>query len=122
MFRRATAVPGALGVDELAQAFQQERSRTDRNGRGFCMVVFWNEGQDDYDLRPLARHLREMMRLYDLLGSLDDRHLAVLLPETQPAGARKFATNCLAQFEDPKLGSEHGKFILRNKVMQAFLR
>ncbi|MDF1837551.1 MAG: sugar transferase [Planctomycetota bacterium] len=108
MFRRTTAVPGALGVEELAQAFQQERSRTDRNGRGFCMVVFWKEDQDEYDLRPLASHLRDMMRLYDLLGSLDGKHLAVLLPETLPQGARKFADNALAQFEDPKLGSEHG--------------
>ena len=108
MFRRATAVPGALGVAGLAQAFQQERSRTDRNGRAFCMVVFWKEDQEDYNLRPLAGHLREMMRLYDLLGSLDSKHLAVLLPETMPQGARKFADNSLAQFDDPKLGADHG--------------
>ncbi len=108
MFRRSTVVPGALGVGELAQAFQRERSRTDRNGRAFCMVVFWKEGQSDYNLLPLAEHLRGLMRLYDLLGSLDNKHLAVLLPETDPAGARTFAENGLTQFRDPKLGAEHG--------------
>ncbi|MCA9000816.1 MAG: sugar transferase, partial [Planctomycetes bacterium] len=109
MFRKPHGVPGALSADELAQAFQQERSRTDRNGRGFCMVVFWKgEEGGDYDLRPLASHLRQWMRLYDLLGGLDDRHLAVLLPETDPVGARKFAEKSLRTFEDPTLGSEHG--------------
>ncbi|MFT4647433.1 MAG: lipopolysaccharide/colanic/teichoic acid biosynthesis glycosyltransferase [Glaciecola sp.] len=114
MFRRNTTVPGALGVEELAQAFQQERSRTDRNGRGFCMVVFWKDDQGDqsdqgeYDLRPLAKHLRSLMRLYDLLGSLDSKHLAVLLPETMPQGARQFAENSLRVFKDSKLNTEHG--------------
>ncbi|MCP5020277.1 MAG: hypothetical protein GY930_00740 [bacterium] len=107
MFRHSMAVPGALGVEELAEAFQRERSRTDRNGRAFCMVVFWKEGGDDYNLCPLAEHLLELMRLYDLLGSLDSKHLAVLLPETHPAGARTFAENSLSQFRDPLLGEAH---------------
>ncbi len=108
LFRHSMAVPGALGVEELAEAFQRERSRTDRNGRAFCMLVFWKDGQTDYDLRPLAKHLRELMRLYDLLGSLDNKHLAVLLPETDPVGARTFAENSLSQFCDPQLGEAHG--------------
>ena len=110
MFRRDLSVPGALTVDDLARAFQQERSRTDRNGRAFCMVIFWGptEAKRPYDLRPLAKHLREQMRLYDLLGHLDATHLAVLLPETPPAGAQQFANNVLEAFEDPHHGQEHG--------------
>lgn len=110
MFRRNPSVPGALTVDDLARAFQQERSRTDRNGRAFCMVIFWGptDRPRPYDLRPLAKHLREQMRLYDLLGHLDATHLAVLLPETPPEGARQFAHNVLEAFEDPEFGVEHG--------------
>ncbi len=110
MFRRNPSVPGALTVDDLARAFQQERSRTDRNGRAFCMVIFWgpSDRPRPYDLRPLAKHLREQMRLYDLLGHLDATHLAVLLPETPPEGARQFATNVLEAFEDPAEGKSHG--------------
>ncbi|HPF14264.1 MAG: sugar transferase [Planctomycetes bacterium] len=100
MFRRRPLVPGALTVDDLARAFQQERSRTDRNGRPFCMVVFWAKDQPQYDLRPLAEHLRSKMRLYDLLGHLDDEHLAVLLPETPPDGAARFASHALGEFQD----------------------
>ncbi len=100
MFRRKPSVPGALTVDDLARAFQQERARTDRNDRPFCMVIFWDESNLNYDLRPLAAHLRSKMRLYDLLGHLDAEHLAVLLPETRPAGAEQFAKKVLAEFQE----------------------
>ncbi|MEZ6003177.1 MAG: sugar transferase [Planctomycetota bacterium] len=99
LFRRPPLVPGALNAEDLARAFQQERSRTDRNGRPFCMVIFWAKDEPQYDLRPLAEFLRGQMRLYDLLGHLDQEHLAVLLPETPPEGAEQFAQNVRDAFD-----------------------
>ncbi|MEZ6019232.1 MAG: hypothetical protein R3F17_03775 [Planctomycetota bacterium] len=91
-------VPGALNAEDLAVRSAGTLAHR-RNGRPFCQVIFWAKDEPQYDLRPLAEFLRGQMRLYDLLGHLDQEHTAVLLPENAARRAEQFAQNVRDAFE-----------------------
>jgi lipopolysaccharide/colanic/teichoic acid biosynthesis glycosyltransferase len=86
-------------ASEMEHAFQAERARVERKGGVFTMVVLESIGQESATL-PLARMLEERIRIYDHLGRLDARRLAVVLPDTDPQGAWIFADDVLARLGD----------------------
>jgi lipopolysaccharide/colanic/teichoic acid biosynthesis glycosyltransferase len=89
-------VEGVLSASGLEQAFQSERARVDRNHQVFSMVIFLpTEGRD---ICPkIVATLRERMRVYDVIGQLDRRRIALLLPETDSDGAWTFADDALGR-------------------------
>ena len=83
-------------ASEMERAFQAERARVERKGGVFSMVVLESIGDESATL-PLARMLEERIRIYDHLGRLDAKRLAVVLPDTDPEGAWIFADDVLAR-------------------------
>ena len=74
-------------------AVQRETARADRNGSQFALVLFRTRNKDLQSLSNirLAKIVIHRVRATDDVGWFDERHLAVLLPDTAPSGAWKFA-------------------------------
>ncbi|MFT5049187.1 MAG: lipopolysaccharide/colanic/teichoic acid biosynthesis glycosyltransferase [Chlamydiales bacterium] len=71
-----------LNASDLEHAFQKERSRVDRNGRGCSLVAFQIERPTSAGRNHLGDLLRKRSRLSDTLGQLHTHLLVALLPET----------------------------------------
>jgi len=94
-FRNRHPLAGLLSASALEQVFQQERARADRSGKCFSMVVFLPSDGSTADMGALVRILKERMRIYDSLGQLDPRRVALLLPEADSKGAWTLADNVI---------------------------
>lgn len=70
----------------MEEAFQRERARVDRNRQVFSVVVL-RQLEGRAAAARTAEVLGQRIRAYDTLGQLDQRRLALLLPETNSAGA-----------------------------------
>lgn len=82
--------------------FQQERARVDRNDQVFSMVVFLpKEGRNACS--RMVETLKERMRVYDSIGQLDGRRIALLLPETDADGAWTFADDAMSRLAEEGL-------------------
>ncbi len=77
---------------EFRTVLEKERARSDRTGHEFS-VLFFETGKS----KPLTRYfisvLSKRIRCYDGIGWVDQKYLAVLLPETSAGGAEKMAEN-----------------------------
>lgn len=71
----------------------RERDRANRTGEVFSMVVFVLPGNRESRNAPklLSEALSTRVRSIDVTGWLDPQHVGILLPETNSAGAYKFA-------------------------------
>ncbi len=105
MFRRLQPTPTLPPFEEpaadagylcsngyLKKMITRERLRSDRSRSSFALVTLalpspWQSGE----LHQAARVLRDRLRATDDVGLLDLQRLAILLPETPPAGAWKVA-------------------------------
>ena len=79
--------------EDLASVLRRERARADRIHSGFCVVlVGLRDGQRDEET---IIHLGEVVgfraRETDEVCLVDDRFVCAVLPDTPPAGARRFA-------------------------------
>ena len=95
-FRRNAAFHGIHPADRFRDLVERERSRTDRTGVRFSMVVFRLSGRkrDTYHtLYHLAEILTARARTSDEVGWFDRSSLAVLLIGAGEAGAAKFGRN-----------------------------
>ena len=93
--RNRHPLAGLLSASALEQVFQQERARADRSGKCFSMVVFLPSDGSTADMGALIRILKERMRIYDSLGQLDPRRVALLMPEADSRGAWTLADNVI---------------------------
>lgn len=79
--------------DGFLERLRQERSRSDRSGRPFCMIVLELPCKcEPQDLpttvcRAVAR-LPSLVRLCDVVGIYGERQLGILLPETEEKEAK----------------------------------
>jgi lipopolysaccharide/colanic/teichoic acid biosynthesis glycosyltransferase len=82
-----------LTPEQMNIAVQRETARADRNGSQFALVLFRARNKDQQSLSTvrLAKTVLRRVRATDDVGWYDDRHLAALLPDTEPAGAWRFA-------------------------------
>jgi lipopolysaccharide/colanic/teichoic acid biosynthesis glycosyltransferase len=83
-------VAAPMVMDHLVR---RECARADRNGEAFSLVLF-RVGRSKRRARLACRMERTMLksaRLTDDIGWLGDEHIAALLPDTKPDGARAFA-------------------------------
>jgi lipopolysaccharide/colanic/teichoic acid biosynthesis glycosyltransferase len=89
-----------LAADQLERAFQRERARVERNEQCFSLAVFRvPEGKTVGTVREVVARTAEVLlkriRTYDDVGLVDDRSLAVLLPETTGAATWIFVDGAL---------------------------
>ena len=82
-----------LTPEHMTIAVQRETARADRNGAQFALVLFRTRNKDLQSLSNirLAKIVLHRVRATDDVGWFDERHLAVLLPDTAPSGAWRFA-------------------------------
>jgi lipopolysaccharide/colanic/teichoic acid biosynthesis glycosyltransferase len=90
------AVRGRDGLNPpvIFQALlRRERSRSERDGSQFALVVFDVSGTngDGRGVRQAALRIRETMRSIDEIGWIDHVRIGVLLPVTSIEGGRVFA-------------------------------
>ena len=80
------------------QIMERERSRADRTGEGFWLIVFTvPRGEAPREMMTeLAERLNRRLRLVDEVGWMDQRHLAALLPTTSSAGVNKIGEELLS--------------------------
>lgn len=100
MADRSLAASGVLAADQLERAFQRERARVERNEQCFSLAVFRvPEGKTVGTIREIVARTAEVLlrriRTYDDVGVVDDRSLAVLLPETTGAATWIFVDGAL---------------------------
>ena len=112
--RNRHPLAGILTAMELEQVFQQERARADRSEKCFAMIVFMPESPSAATVGPdwpgarskgeplaeLVRIVKGRMRIYDSLGQLDARRVALLLPEADSRGAWTFADDVIEACEE----------------------
>jgi lipopolysaccharide/colanic/teichoic acid biosynthesis glycosyltransferase len=84
-------IPGVHSPDRFREVLERERSRADRTGQRFWLVVFSSPGgcSQQESLPELARRLRGRLRIVDEVGWLDQTRLAVLLPNASSCCRRK---------------------------------
>ena len=80
-----------LSATELEHAFQKERCRVDRSGRGCALVAFQIDRSVPTAREDVVALLRSRCRLSDTLGQLDSYLIVALLPETSGESAWTFA-------------------------------
>lgn len=69
----------------------------------FSMVVFYgSEGARPSE--SMVNLLKERMRVYDTIGQLDSRRVAILLPETDSDGAWTFADDAVRRLANIQMG------------------
>ena len=85
---------------EFARLLDRERSRSDRNGAAFSLLIYVVRDKDQAvaSLACLARILQRRLRLTDDVGWIDRRRIGVLLPETAAAGAWTVADDVACRF------------------------
>jgi lipopolysaccharide/colanic/teichoic acid biosynthesis glycosyltransferase len=94
---KAVAKPSLLhelnSPEKTSAIIERERTRTDRTGTGFSLLVISASGgrRGRATLVRVAEHLRSRIRLTDEIGWLDDRQLCLILSATSPAGAWRVA-------------------------------
>ncbi len=98
LFQQRAAVDHLQGEREFRRAVDEERTRVDRSGGHFSLVVF--DYGDGSKRRQLAEACRKRLRLIDRAGFLSPREVALLLPGTDAAGARKVAADISSGIQD----------------------
>lgn len=100
-FRRGAPPPHPnlplLSPTEFARSFEAERVRTERTGSVFALVTVALREARRGEVRRMIEVLQGAARIYDSLGTIGDATAAVILPETDPDGARSFADRLLLE-------------------------
>ena len=82
---------------EFQLALERERTRADRTGQVFCLLVFTVDRKYKYKaLVHLARVLRARLRKSDQSGWISEERIGVLLPDTPGPGGEKVARDVVA--------------------------
>jgi lipopolysaccharide/colanic/teichoic acid biosynthesis glycosyltransferase len=88
---------------EFEVVFQREKALADRGKRIFALVVFFPVVSEPGPLTELARIVKERLRTADTMGSLDQEHLAAILPDTTEEGAFVLANALISQIANAGL-------------------
>jgi PleD family two-component response regulator len=89
------ALDGIYSTQEFRAILDRERTRVNRNGHEFSLVVFdmGSVSRDSARARRLAHVLSHRVRATDEIGWFDERHIGVALPYTAPESALKVAAD-----------------------------
>ncbi len=88
-FKPDSRLAGVMGAAEFERVFLRERELADRHEHCFSMLVFVHGKSQDRRAADaaLARLLADRLRSVDVVGHLDEFHLAALLAFTDGEGA-----------------------------------
>ena len=117
-FRRNAAFHGIHPTERFRDLIERERSRTDRTGICFSLVVFKLAARkrDTYHtLYHLAGLLTSRARTSDEVGWFDRTSLAVLLFGAGEAGAAKFGQNVIASLPEGTAAPTVSVYLYPNK-------
>ncbi len=79
-------------TNDFRTLLEHERMRADRNGHVFSMLTFTPQSKTAGACRStLAPVLRDRLRATDIAGTLENQLVAVILPDTDAAGAWQLA-------------------------------
>jgi lipopolysaccharide/colanic/teichoic acid biosynthesis glycosyltransferase len=97
---------GGEGIHPLAvfhALLHHERSRSDREGSEFSLVVLdvTGLGSNGQGIKLVARTAQEQMRSIDEVGWIDSNSIGVLLPATKTEGGRGFARRLCESMPTP---------------------
>jgi lipopolysaccharide/colanic/teichoic acid biosynthesis glycosyltransferase len=79
----------------MARAIEMERSRSDRTGGVFSLVLL--DVAEDRQAE-LAHNLNKRLRITDVSGVFRDSRIAILLPDTPIVGAKKLVVDLMEAF------------------------
>jgi lipopolysaccharide/colanic/teichoic acid biosynthesis glycosyltransferase len=98
--RPETVLDGLPSPENLRRILDRERARSDRTGEPLSLVTFAPRSAEAEAETPLlvARILAGRMRTTDVVGWLEGRRIAVVLPTTPAAGAWKVADDVCVEF------------------------
>ena len=91
--RKMRKASDIYSAEEFQGVINRERSRIDRSGSTFSLVLFKTvngHGFDHYS-KKILKTIYRRKRFVDEMGWYDDKRVAVLLPSTDQDGAEKFA-------------------------------
>jgi lipopolysaccharide/colanic/teichoic acid biosynthesis glycosyltransferase/GGDEF domain-containing protein len=94
---------GILGAEAFRVLLDRERERADRNSHQFSVLIFdvHTGNGDGLIARRLLDAIERRARLADEVGWYDQDHLAVMLPDTNAAGASRLAEDLRAALSGP---------------------
>ena len=100
--RVGRAVSTICSQDEFLSILVRERSRSERSGQPFSLVVFdvGDIDQDDTVCQVILDVLCRRLRSTDEVGWVDENHIGVLLHNTPNSGAYIFTKNIVNAFPD----------------------
>jgi lipopolysaccharide/colanic/teichoic acid biosynthesis glycosyltransferase len=89
--------------EQVREALRRERSRSDRSGRGFSLVIFETRGDERKSLAAWlqAGILASRIRDTDEIGWFNDYRVCAILSDTSSAGARWLA-ECVCELVGKK--------------------
>jgi len=95
---RGSPQAGIYDVEVFSALLRHERSRADRSGKSFSLVVFplGERVASRSFVKRTCDKLRKTIRSIDEIGWLDEDSIGVLLPSTSSEGARHFARRATA--------------------------
>ncbi len=90
----SNATDGLYSPAVLLALLRHERSRSDRDGSEFSLIVFDVSRivTNGTGIQQVTRQIRDRMRSIDEVGWIDERNIGVLLPATNLAGGGIFAS------------------------------
>jgi lipopolysaccharide/colanic/teichoic acid biosynthesis glycosyltransferase len=98
----------ARSRDVLQHVLEIERARADRSGKSFYWVLFrfGNPHFADGAVERLSDTVAARARMTDVVGRFDDASVCAVLPETDSAGAKRFAADVLRLARQQHLNAE----------------
>ena len=97
---RTPLLPGVLSASEFEKLFDRECALVYRHPHSFSLVVFLPDGADEQGLRKLATILFGRLRSGDVVGRLDNKRLAAVLPYTDGESAWKLADDLVRRMAE----------------------
>lgn len=88
--------------DEFKTLVKYERTRSDRYGNEFSIVVFSSEQEIQFNSESVLLKLSKLTRSIDCLGWNESGQISVLLPDTKSSGAEFFGKKVVDDFRDLK--------------------
>ncbi len=91
--------------EEFRALVKYERTRSDRNGSVFSVIVFDTQLEELDGLEDQLVKIAKFTRTIDCVGWDEGGHISVLLPDTMKEGADIFGKKLVADFEANKGGA-----------------
>ena len=83
--------------DEFKALITYERTRSDRNGSIFSIIILDTSSKQLKDLKKIINKTKHIARSIDCIGWYDNDNIAILLPDTENKGAIIFGNKLVSE-------------------------